>query len=171
MNKSIAGRDLERQERVDYVAGNLLSRAALLVRLLVKQVRDSELSRTEGEVLAILADGPRRITELAELEGLAQPTMTLLVKRLESSGWVTRAGLAHDGRVVMVTITDAGHAMVQAFRMQFVAALRDDLQSLGDRELAALAKATATLDSFVATLQRQDGDEGAAAEPSRARRR
>jgi DNA-binding MarR family transcriptional regulator len=153
MNKSIVGRGLERQERADFVAGNLLARAALLVRLLVKQVRDSELSRTEGEVLAILADGPRRITELAELLGLAQPTMTLLVKRLQASGWVTRAGHERDGRVVLVTITDAGGEVLEAFRLRFIDALRDDLGSLSDRELAALAKATETLGEFVAMLQ------------------
>ena len=76
-----------RAERVDFVAEHLLSRTAVLVRLLVKQVRSTEISRTEVEVLSILTEGPRRITELAELKGVAQPTMTLLVKRLEEKGW------------------------------------------------------------------------------------
>jgi DNA-binding MarR family transcriptional regulator len=53
---------------------------------LVRQVRNPEISRTEGEVLTILGDGPRRVTDLAELEGLAQPTMTLLIKRLSERG-------------------------------------------------------------------------------------
>jgi hypothetical protein len=43
----------------------------------------SSVSRTDGGVLNTLTGGPRRITELAELEGLAQPTMTLIVQRLE----------------------------------------------------------------------------------------
>ena len=47
------------------------------MRLLVKQVRSREISRTEMEVLSILSEGPRKITELTELEGIAQPTMTL----------------------------------------------------------------------------------------------
>jgi len=89
----------ERSAQIDYVADNLLSRAALLVRLLVKQVPTGDVSRTEVEVLAVLREGPRRITELAELEGLAQPTMTVLVKRLETRGWVSRSGLRGDGRV------------------------------------------------------------------------
>jgi DNA-binding transcriptional ArsR family regulator len=76
----------QREEQIDYLTDNLLSRAALLVRMLVKQVRNREISRTEGEVLSILRDGPRRVTELAELEGVAQPTMTLLIKRLEERG-------------------------------------------------------------------------------------
>jgi DNA-binding MarR family transcriptional regulator len=147
----------ERAERIEYVASHLLSRAALLVRLLVKQVRNSEISRTEGEVLSILSDGPRRVTELAELEGVAQPTMTLLIKRLEERGWVTREGLPADGRVVMVNITETGRAVLEAFRAQFLAALRIDLERLSDQHLAALLDATQTLGSFVGDLQQGVG--------------
>ncbi|HMH47227.1 MAG TPA: MarR family transcriptional regulator, partial [Solirubrobacteraceae bacterium] len=99
-----------REQRLDYIAQHLPSRAAILVRLLVKQVRSSEISRTEMEVLSILVEGPRRITELTALEGIAQPTMTLLVKRLQEKGWVQRKGLPGDGRVVMVELTEAGAA-------------------------------------------------------------
>lgn len=143
-----------RAEQIEYVAGNLPSRAALLVRLLVKQVRNGEISRTEGEVLAILSGGPRRITELAELVGVAQPTMTLLIKRLEESGWVEREGLLEDGRVVLVNITEAGRVVLEAFRARFLAAVRIDLEQLSDDELAALASSTMTLGSFVDVLQR-----------------
>jgi DNA-binding MarR family transcriptional regulator len=142
-----------RREQVDFVAANLLPRSSLLVRLLVKQVHNRQISRTDIEALSTLAQGPRRITELAELEGLAQPTMTLLVKRLQTSGWVTRAAHEHDGRVVLVTITAAGREVFEAFRLRFIDALRNDLGSLSDRELAALVKATETLGAFVETLQ------------------
>src|SRR5271169_1380373 len=103
-------RETEREERLNYVAEHLAPRAAILVRLLVKQVRSREISRTEMEVLSILREGPRRITELTELEGIAQPTMTLLVKRLQEKGWVKREGLPDDGRVVMISINEAGAA-------------------------------------------------------------
>jgi DNA-binding MarR family transcriptional regulator len=143
----------KRAERLDYVASHLISRAALLVRLLVKQVPIGAVSRTEGEVLGILSDGPRRITELAELEGLAQPTMTVLVRRLEERGWVAREGLAEDGRVVIVRITEDGEAAFEGFRCQFRAALRADLEGLSDRELADLEAATDALGSFAELLQ------------------
>jgi DNA-binding MarR family transcriptional regulator len=145
----------QRVQRVDHVASHLLSRAALLVRLLVKQVRNTEISRTEGEVLIILSAGPRRITELAELEGIAQPTMTVLVKRLQENGWVERQGLAGDGRVVMITITAAGSSALEDFRAQFLAAMRTDLEALSDEELEALTVATETLGSFVDVLQQR----------------
>jgi len=148
-------RPAERSAQIDFIAGNLLSRAALLVRLLVKQVPTGDVSRTEVEVLAVLGEGPRRITELAELEGLAQPTMTVLVKRLEERGWVSRAGSPDDGRVVLVAITARGRKAVEAFRAEFLAALCSDLEGLSARELAALSRATQALGSFVEELQRE----------------
>ena len=150
-------REIERTERVDKIAEHLPSRAAVLVRLLVKQVRSREISRTEMEVLGILREGPRRITELVELEGVAQPTMTLLVKRLQEKGWVEREGLPDDGRVVIISITEAGSAAQQRFRAQFLAAMRADLQELSDQQLQELSGATETLGSFVDDLQQRAG--------------
>jgi DNA-binding MarR family transcriptional regulator len=146
-----------RTARVDYIAEHLLSRAAILVRLLIKQVRSPDISRTEMEVLSILTEGPRRIAELTALEGIAQPTMTLLVKRLEERGWVQREGLPDDGRVVMVSLTEAGRVAQQRFRAQFIAAMRIDLQELSDEQLEALTAATETLSSFVDELQLRTG--------------
>lgn len=153
-NMSIA-RETERAERVDYIAEQLPARAAVLVRLLVKQVRSREISRTEMEVLSILREGPRRITELTELEGTAQPTMTLLVKRLHEKGWVEREGLPDDGRVVMISITEAGSTAQQRFRAQFLQAMRGDLRELSDQQLQDLSAATETLRSFVDELQQR----------------
>jgi DNA-binding MarR family transcriptional regulator len=143
----------ERAERVEYVAEHLPSRAVILVRMLVKQVRNREISRTEMGVLSVLTDGPRRITELAEAEGVAQPTMTLLVKRLQERGWVERQGMPDDGRVVLVSITEAGGAAQRRFRAQFLAAMRSDLREQSDEQLQALSAATETLGSFVDDLQ------------------
>jgi DNA-binding MarR family transcriptional regulator len=147
----------KRAERIDYVAEHLLSRAALLVRLLVKQVRSREISRTEMEALSILREGPRKITELTELAGIAQPTMTLLVKRLLERGWVRREGLPEDGRVVMISLTKAGNAAQEKFRAQFLAVLRADLQELSGQQLEELSAATETLSSFVDDLQQRAG--------------
>jgi DNA-binding MarR family transcriptional regulator len=149
--------ETEREEQLDYVAEHLAPRAAILVRLLIRQVRSSEISRTEMEVLSILTEGPRRITELTDLEGIAQPTMTLLVKRLQEKGWVEREGLPDDGRVVMISLTETGRTAQQRFRAQFLAAMRGDLQELSDQELQALSAATGTLSSFVDDLRRRTG--------------
>jgi DNA-binding MarR family transcriptional regulator len=135
------------------VATQLLPRAALLTRLLARQLR-GELTRTEAGVLATLEEGPRRITDLAELEGLAQPTMTLLVKRLEERGYVARRRDGDDGRVVMVAQTLAGRDVLEAFRALAAAILRDYLAELPDSDLQALAAATDALEPLIGALQR-----------------
>ena len=78
--------------------------------------------------------------------------MTALVKRLEKKGWVERAGVPDDGRVVMIGITRTGAAARERYRDQFLAAMRADLESLSDRQLAELAKATESVSSFVEDL-------------------
>jgi DNA-binding MarR family transcriptional regulator len=144
---------VDRSDRIDYVSSQLLPRAALLTRLLVGQL-GGNLSRTEVGLLGTLRDGPRRITELAELEHLAQPTMTLLVKRLEQEGLVTRQRHAGDGRVVVVSLTAAGRVALDDFRAQASAALSVYLAEMPDEMVEALAAATETLAPLIALLQR-----------------
>jgi|ERR1700722_9490743 len=146
---------VSRDAQIEYVATNLLPSSSLLVRLLVKQVHNRQISRTDGEVLSTLARGPRRITELAELEGLAQPTMTLLIRRLEQRGWVRRTGVPEDARVVIVQIAPAGTAALEHFRTQFLDAMRGDIERLEDEELAGLAAATSALGAFAEHLQQK----------------
>jgi DNA-binding MarR family transcriptional regulator len=141
-----------RSEQIDYVSAQLLPRTALLTRLLVSQL-GGELSRTEVGLLNTLSGGPRRITELAQLERLAQPTMTLLVKRLEQQGLVKRQRQADDGRVVMVSLTEAGEQALEDYRQQAGAALGAYLAELPDEDVEALAAATTSLTQLLALLQ------------------
>jgi DNA-binding MarR family transcriptional regulator len=141
-----------RATQIEDLATRLVSRSTLLVRALTRQVRGTPVSRTEAEVLKLLSEQPRRVTELAEIEGVAQPTMTALVNRLEASGNVRRERLAHDGRAVLVTITDVGTETLSVVRRQFVAALRDDLEA----ELSALSAGIDAIAAFADDLLRGD---------------
>ena len=143
-----------RSAQIDYVASELMSRAALLTRLVLRQV-DAELSRTELGLLKTLSDGPRRITELAELEGLAQPTMTILIKQLEQEGLVQRDRRSDDGRVVLVDLTEAGQVALDAYRDRVREALGEYLAEISDEQVDELAAATETLAELVTLLQQQ----------------
>lgn len=147
-----ARQTIDRTERIEHVASHLLPRASLLTRLLVKQAR-AGISRSEGGVLSALTARSRRITELAELEGLAQPTMTLLVKRLEDRGWLARDRQVADGRVVLVSLTEAGWSALEEFRSRYRAVLRAHIVEMSDAQLAALEVATEALDSLIGVLQ------------------
>jgi DNA-binding MarR family transcriptional regulator len=149
--------DMSREEQATYVASQLVPRAALLTRLLARQLR-GELSRPEIGLLNTLQSGPRRITDLAELEGVAQPTMTQLVKRLEQHGLVERARQPEDGRVVVVSLTEAGAVAFDGYRTQATTALSRYLDGMSDEEIEALAAATETLTELARLLQRGAAD-------------
>jgi DNA-binding MarR family transcriptional regulator len=142
----------DRSERIDQVSNQLLPAAALLTRLLVRQL-GGELSRTEIGLLSTLSGGSRRITELAELEGLAQPTMTSMVKQLEQQGLVRRERQTDDGRVVLVNLTQPGIVALANYRSRIRTILGTYLAEIPDEQVEALAAATEALTQLTTLLQ------------------
>ncbi len=143
-----------RAEAIDLVASSLIHRASRLTRLLTS-FGSRELSRTESGLLITLLERPRRITELAETEALAQPTVTRLVDRLETRGFVVRGRAAQDGRVVLVSISPTGREKIEASRVQVRTLMRETVLELSDEELAELVGATETLAKLIGTLQQR----------------
>jgi DNA-binding MarR family transcriptional regulator len=141
----------DRADAIDLVASNLLGRAARLTRLLMRSGAH-EISRTEVGVLATLSDGPRRITQLAMTEALAQPTVTQLIDKLEGRELVSRSRSEEDGRVVLVKITAAGAAALETVRALIRANMREALVDLPDAELTELAHAADTMGSLIEKL-------------------
>jgi DNA-binding MarR family transcriptional regulator len=148
-------RDTDRREAIDAISGALVPAASRLTRLLLRRA-PQRISRSEAGLLSSLTGGPRRITELADLEGHAQPTMTLLVKRLEARGWVARRRDPADRRVVLVSLTDAGTAALEDVRAAYRTVLRDHLTAMSDAQIAALLTATEALETLLDSLQPGD---------------
>ena len=61
-------------------------------------------------------EGPARVTPLAAAASIGQPAMTELVHRLERQSLVTRVDDPGDGRAALVTITNAGRALLDGQR-------------------------------------------------------
>jgi DNA-binding MarR family transcriptional regulator len=141
-----------RADAVDIVATTFLRRSSLLMRL-VTSFGSRELSRTEAGLLLTLLEGPRRITELADSEALAQPSVTKLVDRLQQRALVARERSPHDGRVVLVSISAEGRELVDASRLQVQAMMRDTVAALSDGELAGLVAASETMGRMIEMLQ------------------
>ncbi len=74
-------------------------------------------------------------------------------QRLEQQGLVNRERHTDDGRVVLVSLTDAGTAALDDFRSRARAALAAHLAELPDADVELLAAATETLGRLVALLQ------------------
>jgi len=148
---------IDRSAAIDEVAASLLPRASLTTRLVFRASR-RRVARSEGAVLAALSAGPRRITELADLEGLAQPTMTLVVKRMEQRGWLARERDAADGRAVLISLTDDGATVLDELRADYRAVLRYHMAAMTDEQVEGLMTATAALQYLIDALQGKDSE-------------
>jgi len=101
-----------------------------------------DISLTAASTLATLdRSGPCRLTDLAEIEGVAQPSMTTLVTGLERAGLAERRPSPDDGRVVLVALTPAGADYLTARRRARAAKLADLIRQLPAAQVAALADA------------------------------
>jgi DNA-binding MarR family transcriptional regulator len=133
-------------EEATELATELEARIAAVFRLLLRRSY-RELSRTATSVLATLRDtGPRRVTELATVESVAQPTMTTLVVRLERDGLVERGSDATDRRAVLVSLTDEGLATLRRFSAARAEVLGARLATLDAADRDAIAAALPALD-------------------------
>ena len=116
-----------------------LLRAARRVRA---ERSDEEVSAGQYSVLAFLhRDGPATPRVIAAFERVRPPSVTRTLAALEALGLVERTSHPDDGRQVLVRLTEAGHAGVEATRSRREAWLARRLAELepGDREVLAAA--------------------------------
>ena len=100
------------------------------------------LSLTAASTLRRLErSGPQRLCDLHAPEGVTQPAMTQLVTRLEKDGLAQRGSDPADGRVVVVSITEAGRATVERRRAGNAEALSERLRVLPAEDRAAILAA------------------------------
>lgn len=86
------------------------------------------------------------ISELAEIEQMAAPTMSAHVKRLEEAGFVARdASACGDKRRTSLSVTREGDKALDAVRKQRNDWLAARLGELNDEELQSLAAALSPL--------------------------
>jgi DNA-binding MarR family transcriptional regulator len=81
------------------------------------------------------------VSELAQQQRVAQPSMTGLVQRLEHEGWVDRRPDPDDGRASRVGITGAGRAALDEYRRIAADRVRPHLGELSAFDRATLARA------------------------------
>jgi DNA-binding MarR family transcriptional regulator len=141
---------MARRETTRELANAFAPRLSKLVRLLIRETAGAGMSRTSLSVLAALRDaGSARITELADAERVAQPSMTTLISRLEGQGLVQRQSDPLDGRAVVVALTRAGRAELERMTRARAELLARRLEALTPAEQAALAAALPALDRLI----------------------
>ena len=100
--------------------------------------------------------GPLRISELAEREGLTQPGMTTLVRRLVEQGLAERFADHTDGRATLVEITPSGAALLTERISSRAHAMVDDIAALSPAHRDALATALDAINTLSAPSNPKD---------------
>ena len=98
----------------------------------------------------IVADGPARVTALADDLALDLSTVSRQVATLEAAGLVGRTTEASDRRASVIAATDLGVAVFDRNRAVWLATLRDLLADWTDEERATFARLFARLNDDIA---------------------
>lgn len=144
------------------VATNQQDVAETIYRLLVTLFRGlpRDMSLTSIATLSTLErSGPRRITDLAAIQGVAQPSMTTLITNLERAGYVERRSDPDDRRVSLVAVTPAGATYIHTRRRAGAEAIAELVEHLPDEEIATLTAAAPAL-HHIRELHNQRRDPG-----------
>lgn len=123
---------------------DLIEVTSLLRHAVEQQLKDAGgLSYVQFQLLARLGDAPdgsTRMTDLADGVVYSRSGLTYQVGLLEQAGYVTRAPSPDDERVVTVTITDAGLALLGEVLPGHVAVVKELLlEPLSDGGVVQLA--------------------------------
>jgi DNA-binding MarR family transcriptional regulator len=125
-----------------------------LQALLRRQFAQAEITLTQARTLTTLATrGPHRVTDLALLEQVAQPTMSTLVARLEDHGLVQRSRDPSDPKVTLISITREGTKQWRSLVALRTNLLASGLALLTVSEKRSLEAALPALERLVEELQ------------------
>jgi DNA-binding MarR family transcriptional regulator len=113
-----------------------------------------DLSIVQIRLLGILRDRRPTINELARLLQLDKSSVTGLVDRAQERGLVRRKASAVDRRSVLVTITAAGHELIEQGTAAFTAEIAD---LVADLTHAQRTRLSATASRVVAADARRRG--------------
>ncbi|MFF9645850.1 MarR family winged helix-turn-helix transcriptional regulator [Kitasatospora aureofaciens] len=131
------------EEGLQEVAAELNELATGLVRHLLSDRQGMSLT-TVAALGRLEQEGPIRLTALAAAEGIAQPSMTALVQRLERQNLASRSTDPADGRVCLVAITDAGRELLAERHRAQRARVAGLLAALPEQDVQALSEAMHT---------------------------
>jgi DNA-binding MarR family transcriptional regulator len=92
------------------------------------------LTPVQAKLLCVLAFGPRRMAELAQLFGVEKAALTGLVDRAERRGLVRRSPVPGDRRALHVTLTDTGRRAATMFHAEATVELNHLLSPLAPRD-------------------------------------
>ena len=99
-----------------------------------------------------------KISDISETLNIPRPGVTRTVKEMEDKGYLQKSASDADGRVIYLTITDAGRKLSQTYNEQFFSQLAPLLTDISDEDAVCAIRTVETLHRILAerriTLER-----------------
>lgn len=131
----------------------LAARLRVAVTRLHRRLRQESFSGISPSQEAVLAAikrlGRPTLGELAQAERVQPPTMTRVIRAMQSAGLVARHADAGDRRVSRVALTESGRSALERIRSMKTAYLAQRLARLDDDERARAAGLAMLLEELV----------------------
>ncbi|WP_426514430.1 MarR family winged helix-turn-helix transcriptional regulator [Dactylosporangium sp. McL0621] len=147
---------------MDFAAADALNQAIRLLSLR-HRARAAALLAPLGlypgqEALLLELDrtGPRIQAQLSDALGCEPPSVTLMTKKLEASGHISRRPAPTDRRATVVALTDRGRALAQRVKALWCDLAEETVAGLPADTVAALPAVLAALTANVDTQNRAD---------------
>ncbi len=102
--------------------------------------------------LLLAAEAPLSPSQLAERVGVTRATITDLVAGLERDGLLRREVSAEDGRMALLHLTEAGHALLDELLPEHFQRLQRLMQALSEQEKRELIRLLCKISQNLATL-------------------
>ena len=125
--------------------------AGKIEQIMLEDLSDGKLSMSEMRAIECVGSGRQRgrtVTEISQEMDITPPSVTAMMKRLETKGYVTRQRSLEDGRQVRVRLTEPGtHAYIGYLFAQrkMINAVR---RSFEDDDAEVLVRSLKSLNEF-----------------------
>lgn len=140
------------------LARELFQRVKQLPRPKLRQISVDGLTRSEYELLAMLAmdhrtdRAARSVTELSKLLQITPAGVTHLINPLEEVGYVERLQAPADRRIVLIGLTDKGQRLAKSLMAEVQEGLLGLVNHLGEEDSRTLIRLLSKTTEYLASL-------------------
>jgi len=124
-----------------------------LERLIGRSLSKHEASLAKIRLLAFLAEGPKRSTDIASFFGQAPRTVTQAIDALEATNHLRRVPVPGDRRAKFLELTESGRMLLEQAQPLYERVLKQTVGSLGAADLAHFSALLARVEAAVELLE------------------
>lgn len=99
-----------------------------------------------------------RVSDVSDAMNLPRPGVTRTIKEMEMKGYLRKFASPEDGRVVYISLTEAGKELSRKYDQQYFDALSSYMEEISEEEANCMIQ---TIEKFYRIMcERKEGDHG-----------